>query len=105
DDVSPQFLEFDGAGEGAIRVGVFATVRKGIGREVQDAHQDGALAKHDLALLELPVVDLSHCLQFRTFGYERADIRLQPSKMRIRSMKESGADHRTRIPKIRIAAC
>jgi len=45
DDVGSQLFEFDSAGKGAVGIGVLAAVGKGIRRDIEHRHQDGALAE------------------------------------------------------------
>ena len=60
DNVSTLLLEFQGAGEGAVGVQEFSAIAEGIGGHVQYAQQQGAFAEFDFALLQFPVVELSH---------------------------------------------
>ena len=67
DDVGAHLFEFDGAREGAVRVGILAAVGEGIGRDVEDAQDHRPLAKLDFPLFQFPEVKLSHRLLLSHF--------------------------------------
>jgi len=59
DDVGALFLEFDGAGEGAVRVGVLAAVRKGVGSDIEHTHDERPVAQGDGPVRQFPVEALA----------------------------------------------
>ncbi len=54
DDVRALLFQFDGAREGAVGIQIFSAVGKRIGRHVQHAHQQRALAQQQFAAGQLP---------------------------------------------------
>ena len=56
DDVGALFLHMHGVREGAIRIQVFAAIGERIGRDVQHAHDQRALAELQLAAFDFPEV-------------------------------------------------